>query len=178
MSDPASTALSQATWLAAWASIGTAAILGITLGIAWANLTAFKSADRVKRTTDLFFNFYTQQYFEENSRPGAPPLISTPYMAINSLVEAPGAVKPEIALIVHNYLEAIAALHWKNLIDSNLYFDSFANIIVSLYPSLTHQLDGIGSPLTPFSRIPKLHKDAQAYLTKRKTKLNRGSTNA
>lgn len=170
MSDAASAALSQATWVAAAAAIATAVILSVTLCVAWANLGAFKNAERVRRTTDPFFSFYTQEYLEENDQIGAPPFRRTPYMAIKNVIVFKRLVKGEIVLMVHNYLEAVAALHWKKLIDSELYFDSFAKVIVDVYQPLTNRLNDLGSPLTPYSRIPQLHDDAQAYLKRREKK--------
>jgi hypothetical protein len=165
--DPTSLWLIAATWIAAVAALVTAGILACTLRAAWANLDEFKKSERVRRTADLFFDFYTKEYLEENQHIGAPPLKQTPYMAIGSVIKAPKLVKAEVLMIVHNYFEAVAALHWKDLIDSELYFDSFARVIIDVYQPLTERLAAVGSRLTPYSRIPQLYADAQAYLDKR-----------
>jgi hypothetical protein len=165
--DPTSMSLNIATWVAAVAALATFAVLALTLKVAWANLTEFKSSERVKRTAELFFDFYTKEYMEENAVLSAPPFRQTPSMAIASLIRAPKLVKPEIAVMAHNYLEAVAALHWKHLIDSDLYFDSFAVVIAEVYGPLSETLSARGNPLTPYSRIPALYSDANRYLEAR-----------
>ena len=162
-----STALIIATWAGAIASGLTAGILAWTLRVAWMNLVELKSGDRVRRTTELFFNFYTQEYIGETPVLGGAPLKRTPYDANGSVMKAPELVKPEIVTMVHNYFEAVAALHWKELIDSELYFDSFAVVIVDVYPLLDARLTAAGQGLTAYSRIPKLYSDAKEYLEKR-----------
>jgi hypothetical protein len=165
--DSTPSALIIATWIAAVASLLTVLVLFLTLRVALNNLNEFKSSERVKRTAELFFNFYTQEYLVENDDITAPAMKRTPFMAISSLIRAPGVVKHEIVVIVHNYLEAVAALHWKNLIDSELYFDSFAEIIVTVYEPLVQRLAKSTNPLTPYSRIPALYFDAKRYLEQR-----------
>jgi hypothetical protein len=147
-------ALTVATWIGAIASLLTAAIFGLTLKIAWDNLTEFRASERVRRTAELFFNFYTQEYMAENQQLGAPPLKCTVYVAMGNAINATAIVKNEIVMTVHNYLEAVAALHWKNLIDSELYFDSFAVVIVAVYEPLIQRLAAMGQPTSAYSRIP------------------------
>jgi hypothetical protein len=159
--------LTLPTWLAAIASFVTAGVLAVTLSIAWANLIAFKSSERVRRTTELFFKFYTEEYVIESNNQQAPKLRLTPFIAMSSVITGLN-VEIEVLTMVHNYLEAVAALHWKRLIDSKLYFDSFAVMLVAVYEPLRQGLAESRSPLTPYSRIPKLCADAKKYLDKRK----------
>ena len=167
--------LTVATCIGAIASLLTAGILVWTLKVArdnlkvaWNSLAEFKSSERVRRTTDLFFNFYAQEYMLENQIVGGPPLKCTPYMAIGNVIRDPAIVPSALLMVAHNYFEAIAALHWKGLIDSELYFDSFAVVVVRVYEPLAQRLTAQGEPLTPYSRIPSLYSDAMAYLEKRK----------
>ena len=163
----ASNALIAPTWVGSLAGFLTLIVLTITLRVALLNLRAFKDADRIARTSQLFFDFFSKEFVGEANTVGGVPVKKTPYAATTALVTAPTIVKSEILFIVHNYFEAVASLHWKTLIDSDLYFDSFAQLIMDVYEPLTTRLIAEGNPLTKYSRIPQLFADAEAYLRKR-----------
>lgn len=160
-------------WTEAIAVSLTGVILLATLIAAIKNLRAFKDAERVKRTVELFQDYHTRTYAQ---RPGSSTIAGieveqiTPFVAISTLLSEKLACGDIYVITTHNFLEMVAALHFQGLLDDDLFFDSFATTILEVYTPLTANLERLNTPITQYSRIPLLLSNAAAFISARAQK--------